>query len=106
MSFYRNLSVIVIAFLMVGLFSIPIFAESVEDGIAAYVASNFQKAFKILEPFAIAGDPRAQYHLGEMYYQGQGVSKNHDEAFKWFSKAAEQGYNPAKFKVQIMLKNK
>jgi TPR repeat protein len=106
MSFYRNLSVIVVAFLAVGLFSIPIFAASVEDGIAAYVAGNFQKAFEILKPLAIAGDPRAQYYLGEMYYQGQGVSKNHDEAFKWFSKAAEQGYNPAKFKVQIMLKNK
>lgn len=91
---------------MVALFSISVFAASVDDGIAAYVASNFQKAFEILEPLAITGDPCAQYQPGEMYYQGQGVSKNHDEAFKWFSKAAEQGYNPAKFKVQIMLKNK
>ena len=34
----------------------------------------------------------AQYNLGLMYTQGQGVRKDYVEAFKWYQKAAEQGH--------------
>jgi TPR repeat protein len=37
------------------------------------------------------GDARAQYNLGVIYSNGQGVVKNKAEAVKWFRKAAEQG---------------
>jgi len=30
-----------------------------------------------------------------MYNMGQGVAKNHQEAVKWFRKAAEQGFAKA-----------
>ena len=33
----------------------------------------------------------AQNNLGVCYYNGQGVSKNYEQAVYWFRKAAEQG---------------
>ena len=38
------------------------------------------------------GDSGAQYNLGLMYQNGQGVRKNPGEARKWFEKARVQGY--------------
>ena len=41
----------------------------------------------------------AQYKLGLMYYEGQGVSEDYVEAYKWFSLAAAQGHaNAAKIR--------
>jgi uncharacterized protein len=37
------------------------------------------------------GNIKAQYHLGLMYYEGKGVTKDLEKAFHWFKKAAEQG---------------
>lgn len=37
------------------------------------------------------GDARAQFDLGGMYYEGQGVPRDYSEAAKWYRKAAEQG---------------
>ena len=45
---------------------------------------------------AAQGQVQAQYTLG-LHYQNLG---NYDEATKWFSKAAEQGYAPAKEALQ------
>lgn len=45
------------------------------------------------------GDPWAQYSLGDMYYNGQGVEKDIHEAVNWFRKAAEQGHAEAQFRM-------
>jgi TPR repeat protein len=42
------------------------------------------------------GDVGAQYRLGQLYERGLGVSKDPDEAAKWYRKAAEQGHDRAK----------
>ncbi|MDP6128458.1 MAG: SEL1-like repeat protein, partial [Planctomycetota bacterium] len=42
----------------------------------------------------------AQYSLGGMYEYGRGVEKDEKEAVKWFRKAAEQGYEPAKLALK------
>lgn len=51
---------------------------------------------------AQAGDVDAQYNLGIMYYHGDGVAKNHDEALKWFHLSAEQGDAEAQFNLGFM----
>ena len=33
----------------------------------------------------------ARYNLGMLYDTGHGVAQNHDEAVKWFRRAADQG---------------
>ena len=37
------------------------------------------------------GRPHSIYFLGYMYYWGKCVQQDHDEAIKWFRKAAEVG---------------
>jgi parallel beta-helix repeat protein len=44
---------------------------------------------------AAQGHPKAQYHLGWLYYEGKGVSPNYSQAAHWFRQAAEQGYSSA-----------
>jgi hypothetical protein len=44
---------------------------------------------------AAQGHPKAQYHLGWLYYEGKGVSPDYSQAAHWFRQAAEQGYSSA-----------
>ena len=37
----------------------------------------------------------AQFHLGNCYFYGQGISKNEFRAIEYFQKAAEQGNTDA-----------
>ena len=48
------------------------------------------------------GNAKAQYNLGVMYEQGQGVRQNYREAVNWFRRAAEQGLAPAQFSLGVM----
>ena len=40
-----------------------------------------------------------------MYYNGEGVAMNMQEAFKWYMKAAEQGLKEAQYSVGLMYAN-
>ena len=51
---------------------------------------------------AEAGDAVAQYKLGLMYHDGEGVPEDYAEAFKWFRKAAEQRYAKAQYSLGEM----
>ena len=43
----------------------------------------------------------AQYNLGVHYYNGEGVTKNDNEAVKWCRKAAEQGLAEAQYNLAL-----
>ena len=47
--------------------------------------------FKKMLQAAEQGNADAQYALGGMYDQGQGVHQDYAQAVQWFRKAAEQG---------------
>ena len=47
------------------------------------------------------GDPMAQYELGIMYQNGEGVPQNYSKAVKWFRKAAEQGDSSAQYRLGL-----
>ena len=47
---------------------------------------------------------RAQYNLGSMYSNGDGVPRDHAEAVKWYRKAAEQGHQEAQSKLDLLEK--
>jgi TPR repeat protein len=51
---------------------------------------------------ARAGDVDAQYNVGVMYYHGEGVARNHEEALQWFLTAAEQGDADAQYSLGFM----
>ena len=41
------------------------------------------------------GDAGAQFNLGHLYYDGQGVPQDYGEAVRWFRLAAAQGQEEA-----------
>ena len=49
------------------LFATPVVAGDYQDGWAASKAGDFQKAFRLLKPFAEQGHARAQTVLGLIY---------------------------------------
>jgi TPR repeat protein len=51
------------------------------------------------------GKPQAQYNLGVVYFKGVGVSADHEEAFKWFTRAAEKGSAPGQGFLGVMYEN-
>ena len=57
--------------------------------------------FKATKIKAEQGDAEAQYFLGWMYYKGQGVPQNYEEAAKWTRKAAEQGRAWAQYNLGV-----
>jgi len=52
---------------------------------------------------AAAGDPAAQYDLGERHHDGLGVARDLAAAQTWFLRAAEQGHSKAQLAVGMML---
>jgi hypothetical protein len=51
-----------------------------DSGITAYYRGAYNEAFRILNPLADAGYPRAQFRLGVMYNLGRGVTLNSELA--------------------------
>ena len=50
-----------------------------------------------IRSMAAQGDAKAQYALGTMYRDGQGVAQNYAEALRWWRKSAELGLIDAQF---------
>lgn len=55
-----------------------------------------------LKKAAQQGDPDAQYRLGYLYEDGDGVAENSAEAVKWYREAAAQGNADAQFRLGLM----
>ncbi len=76
------------------LFLIPVFYSII---IKFNTSTPEEKTFRLCYESAKQGDAIAQNNLGNCYWDGIGVEKNYDEAFKWYKKSAEQGYANAQF---------
>ena len=63
---------------------------------------NIPYESKRLVPKLSSVDPNAQYALGLMYYNGQYIPQDYNEAVEWFTKAAEQGYANAQYALGLM----
>jgi TPR repeat protein len=61
-------------------------------GMTAYGAGDYEKALSLFRPLAEQGYFDAQWELGTMYAEGQGVPQDNIEAAKWFRECAEHGY--------------
>ena len=64
------------------LFSSHVFADF-EAGMDAYEIGHYKTAYKEFRSAAEQGDPAAQFHLGQMYTEGKGVTRDYKEAAKW-----------------------
>lgn len=70
-------------------------ATALQEGMDAYSKGNYAVALEKFQPLAKDGNVQAQFNLGVMYRQGQGVAQDDEKAVEWWIKAAEQGHSEA-----------
>ena len=76
------------------------------NGVVALTMGDYDKALSILVPLAETADHAyAQYFVGRMYADGQGVEKNLETAASWYRKAAELGVADAQFRLASQYQN-
>lgn len=90
-----------VLFVALSLFSAPGLADY-EAGLTAVQNGDFATAFREFTAAAEAGLDLAQYNLGVLYYTGQGVAQDYQQAFVWTNKAAEQGHMRAQFNLATL----
>ena len=78
-------------------------AQDVSAGRDAFLAADYAKARRILEPLADAGNAEALYWTGVMYSQGRGYVPDCREAAFRYEQAARQGHPEANFNLGFML---
>ena len=69
------------------------------------MTQDYQEAAKWVRKAAKQGNAEAQYSLGLMYNNGDGVTQDYQEALKWYRLAAEQGHAPAQNNLGVMYIN-
>jgi uncharacterized protein len=78
---------------------VPVMAASLEDAVLAYRRADYATAFQVYRFLADQGLAVAQFNLGLMYANGQGVSKDETEAMRWYRLAADQGRSDAQYQL-------
>ena len=63
-------------------------ADDLSDGADAYNRGDYTTALELFRPIAEQGNASAQYNLGFMYANGEGVPEDDAEAVKWYRLAA------------------
>lgn len=76
---------------------------NVKDGVDAWTKGDYGAAIGQWRPFAIAGDPDAQFNLGQAYKLGRGVPMDLKQAEEWYAKAAAQGHLQAEDNLALIL---
>ena len=69
---------------------------------ASYEIGDYATALREFKPLANTGNAAAQYNLGQMHRDGEGVSKNYEIAVKWYRLAAKQGHVFAQYNLGAM----
>lgn len=80
---------------LVSLLISPANAQDYVKAFNAYLRGDYELAEREFRPLADRGNVLAQYKLGLMYNNGEGVKQDFGEAVRWFHRAAAQGYAPA-----------
>ncbi len=68
-----------------------------------YNHGNYEAAFRKFLALAEHGNAEAQYYIGVMYSEGQGVPQDNAEAVAWYRRAAAQGDANARFIVGLQI---
>jgi TPR repeat protein len=77
-------------------------AGDFRDGMTAYDNKNYPVALAKFRLAAAQGNGQAQFNLGVMFEQGQGVAQDYVEAVRWYRLAAAQGLDSAQFMLGTM----
>ena len=80
----------------------PSLVQAQGKGLEAAQRGDFVTALREWKPLAEQGVAGAQFNLGIMYYEGQGVPQDYGVALKWYRRAAEQGHAGAQYNLAEM----
>ncbi|WP_066699157.1 SPOR domain-containing protein [Sphingobium amiense] len=75
----------------------------VKAGVDAWQQGDYARAIAQWRPLAEAGDPDAQFNLGQAYKLGRGVQPDFDAALDWYRKAQRQGHLRAEDNLGLLL---
>jgi hypothetical protein len=67
----------------------------------AMLEGNFAEAYCLWKPLAERGQPEAQYHIGWLYANGNGLRVDTERAVEWWRRAADQGLTDAQFAMGL-----
>ena len=73
-----------------------------DKGETAHKSGDYATALREWTPLAEQGDAVAQYNLGVLYRDGQGVPQDYKTAVKWTRLSAEQGDADAQYNLGSM----
>ena len=77
-------------------------AADFQTGVGAYLRDDYATALREWRPLAEQGDAGAQFFLGWLYEEGEGVAQDRVEAVRWYRLAAEQEDADAQFNLGTM----
>ena len=104
-NFAHNLSIgvlmkkLCLIFILGLIISLPVRADF-NDGVVAYLMGQYNRAYSTMRSLAESSNHAyAQYYVGMMHLNGQGVEQDYKEAGVWFRKASEQSIPQAQFKL-------
>jgi cell division septation protein DedD len=113
MRYIRTMALLSLPLLSLGLSAAPAIAApatksvaataTVKDGVDQWEAGQAQQAVSIWRPLALAGDPDAQFNLGQAYKLGRGVPADLNQAEAWYRRAAKQGHLQAEDNLGLVL---
>ncbi len=84
------------------IFSSPLQAADLDKGKTALIRGDYAAALTELTPLAEQGNATAQYYLGVMYKEGQGVAVDDAVSHQWLTKSAESGEAQAQMMLGMM----
>ena len=73
-----------------------------QAGMDAKNRGDFAKALREWQPLAEQGDAGAQFYLGMLHENGDGVPEDYGKAREWYEKSAAQGNANAQFYLGLM----
>ena len=93
----------------------PVYADDLQEGLAAYQRQDYKAAIENFIPLAEKGNHKAQFFLGvlyvwddtrEDYYTGGDKDMDDEKAVKWFKLAANQGNVFAQHNLGVMYESR
>ena len=87
----KRLGIISAAVISVVMLATSAFAQDLNKAVDAYNAGDYDTALQEWRLLAEQGDALAQFILGDMYYNGQGVLQDNVLAHMWFNLGAANG---------------
>lgn len=69
--------------------------DRLQQGLIEYQARNYRRAMALWLPGAERGEPRAQFLVGRLFRNGEGMARDRVKAWSWLYLAEKQGHGEA-----------